>query len=79
MATLTDRSPENVAGRFYVDSSCIDCDLCRNTAPAIFVRHDEIGLTIVLRQPADDEEIELARQAMEECPTNSIGDSDQGD
>ena len=29
------------SGRYYVDSQCIDCDLCRETAPANFIRNDE--------------------------------------
>ena len=32
MADRNDRVPENVSGRFYVDSTCIDCDLCREAA-----------------------------------------------
>ena len=33
MADRMDKVPENVPGRFYVDATCIDCDLCRETAP----------------------------------------------
>jgi len=29
MADNEDKNPENVKGLFYVDSQCIDCDLCR--------------------------------------------------
>ena len=36
MADLTQKLPENVAGQFYVDATCIDCDLCRETAPQNF-------------------------------------------
>ena len=28
MATLAERLPVNVSGRYYVDASCIDCDQC---------------------------------------------------
>lgn len=73
MATTTERLPQNIAGRYYVDSSCIDCDLCRNTAPAFFTRHDEIGFSIVHRQPVTPEELALAEEAREGCPTESIG------
>jgi ferredoxin len=31
--------PENVAGDFFVDDSCIDCDTCRQVAPATFRDH----------------------------------------
>jgi 4Fe-4S single cluster domain of Ferredoxin I len=27
---------KNVSGKFYCDDQCIDCDLCRETAPANF-------------------------------------------
>lgn len=73
MAITTDRLPQNVIGRYYVDSSCIDCDLCRTTAPAFFTRDDEIGFSIVHRQPVTPEELALAEEAREGCPTESIG------
>lgn len=73
MASLNDRLPQNVPGRYYVDSSCIDCDLCRTTAPTIFRRDDETGFSFVHHQPATPEEIALAEEAREGCPTESIG------
>lgn len=73
MAATTDRLPQNIAGRYYVDSSCIDCDLCRATAPAFFMRHDEIGFSVVHRQPTTAEELALAEEARESCPSESIG------
>ena len=73
MANRNDKSPGNVPGSFYVDNSCIDCDLCRNTAPATFVRNDETGMTIAARQPFTPEELLLAKTAAEDCPTDSIG------
>jgi ferredoxin len=33
MANLKNRLPENVPGEFFVDSTCIDCDACRQLAP----------------------------------------------
>ena len=76
MANLKDRLPENVLGAFFVDSSCIDCDLCRETAPAFFRRQDDSGFSIVYRQPVTPEEIELADEARLGCPTESIGRDD---
>jgi ferredoxin len=73
MANKNDKTPGNVPGPFYVDSTCIDCDLCRNTAPATFIRNDEIGATVAGRQPVTPEEIVLAKEAAEGCPTDSIG------
>lgn len=74
MASPTERKTENIAGRFYVDSTCIDCDLCREIAPAFFRRDDDSGQSIVYRQPATADEIALAGEALDSCPTNSIGD-----
>ncbi len=31
MADPNDRVPESVTGTYYVDSQCIDCDVCRDT------------------------------------------------
>lgn len=73
MANKNQKTPENVPGRFYVDETCIDCDLCRNTAPQSFGRFEEGGYTVVFRQPQTPEEIALAEEAVSGCPTESIG------
>ena len=52
MADVANKYAENVAGAFYVDDQCIDCDLCRETAPASFKRNDDGGHTYVYKQPA---------------------------
>lgn len=74
MAALADRLPLNVAGRFYVDSSCIDCDQCRAEAPEFFGRDGDSGTSYVKRQPVTAEEIALVEQAVANCATASIGD-----
>lgn len=74
MATLIERKTENIAGRFYVDATCIDCDLCRVTAPAFFRRDDDSGQSVVYRQPETPDEIVLAEEASDGCPSCSIGD-----
>ena len=76
MPNILDRLPQNVAGRFYVDSSCVDCGLCPSTAPAHFRRDDEIGQSFVFRQPETPEEIALCQEALEGCPTESIGEEE---
>jgi ferredoxin len=73
MPTLADRLPENLPGMFYVDSSCIDCDQCRDHAPLFFTRNDDLGMSIVHRQPVTEAEIDLCQEALEGCPTESIG------
>ena len=73
MADPTQKAPENVAGRFYVDVTCIDCDLCRETAPANFIRNDEQGFSYVFKQPENPEEETLCKDAMDNCPVEAIG------
>ncbi len=75
MPNLSERLPENAVGAFYVDASCIDCSICRDTAPAFFTRHDELGLSVVYRQPVTPAEASLAQEALEGCPSNSIGNA----
>jgi len=73
MADKNLKNPENVKGRFYVDNSCIDCDMCRNIAPNFFKRQDEGGYSYVYRQPQTSDEIAQAEEARTSCPTETIG------
>jgi ferredoxin len=73
MADKNFKVPENVHGKFYLDNSCVDCDLCREMAPQFFKRFDEGGYTYVWRQPNSPDEIKLAEEAKNSCPTESIG------
>jgi hypothetical protein len=41
MANIKKRLPENVEGEFFVDSTCIDCDACRQLAPGTFAASRE--------------------------------------
>lgn len=36
-------------------------------------RDDDIGFSVVYRQPETPEEVDLATEALEGCPTESIG------
>ena len=74
LADPRDRLPENVAGRYYVDSQCIDCDVCRVTAPGNFQRDEQKGYSFVFRQPATSEEEAQSQEAMDSCPVEAIGD-----
>ena len=71
MAKLALRLPENVAGDFYVDSTCIDCDACRQLAPEVFRDHGE--QTSVYHQPETEAETRAALMSLVACPTGSIG------
>ena len=61
MADIDEKWPENVKGKYYVDEQCIDCDLCRETAPDFFTRNEDGGYSFVHKQPdsTDEEGIEL--------------------
>jgi ferredoxin len=77
MADVANKYPENIDGKFYVDDQCIDCDLCRETAPANFKRNDDGGHSFVYKQPESPEEEALCNEAKEGCPVEAIG-SDGG-
>jgi ferredoxin len=74
MAVPTQKNSENAPGLFYVDAQCIDCDVCRDTAPDHFTRNDEEGYSFVYRQPQTPDEIALCYEALECCPVEAIGD-----
>jgi len=73
MADKTQIVAKNVPGAWYVDETCIDCDLCRETAPESFVRNDAGGHSFVYQQPRDPAEEAACLAAMEECPVEAIG------
>jgi len=74
MANKEDKYEDNVSGKFYVDSQCIDCDLCRQTAPANFERNEDEGYSYVHMQPESEKEREQCQEALEECPVEAIGE-----
>jgi ferredoxin len=73
MADSSNKVPENVSGRYYVDVTCIDCDLCRETAPLNFKRDDAGRRSFVFHQPDDAAQQATCAAALEECPVEAIG------
>jgi len=71
MADRANSVPENVAGPFFVDSTCIDCDTCRQIAPTTFGETGEFSF--VQRQPSNPDEERASFRALVACPTGSIG------
>jgi glyoxylase-like metal-dependent hydrolase (beta-lactamase superfamily II)/ferredoxin len=71
MANFHRRVAENVPGAFFVDATCIDCDTCRQLAPAVFAEGP--GHAYVHRQPEADPDRRQALRALVCCPTGSIG------
>jgi len=74
MANKDDRLPDNAAGKWYVDSSCIDCDVCRTTAPNNFKANEDEGYSFVFKQPETAEEQGQCDEAKASCPVEAIGD-----
>lgn len=79
MADRNERQPQNAPGPWYVDANCIDCDLCRETAPTVFRRDEDAGSSIVFHQPETEEERTLAEEARLSCPVEAIGNDDQAE
>ncbi len=73
MARLAARLPDNVDGEFFVDSSCIDCGMCRGLAAASFARSGRAEASVVRQQPSSSSEVLRAKMALVSCPTSSIG------
>lgn len=69
------RLSTNVAGAFYVDRTCIDCDTCRQLAPATFADVD--GMSAVRVQPRAPQELAAALRALVSCPVGAIGDRER--
>ena len=79
MPERNDRVKENVCGAYYVDSSCIDCDVCRDTAPQNFRRSDANSYSFVYKQPVSEEERAQCEEALLCCPVEAIGnDGEEG-
>src|SRR5437762_9539661 len=71
MANPRKRVPENVPRDLFVDSTCIDCDACRQIAPAVFGEAAETSY--VAAQPGSSTDRRQALLALLACPTGSIG------
>ena len=74
LGTMADRKravAANVPGSFFVDATCIDCDACRQIAPATF--GDGLPESYVRAQPRDESERHLAALAQLACPVGAIG------
>lgn len=73
MANKADKVADNTTGKFFVDTQCIDCNLCRDTAPNNFKQNEEKGYSFVYKQPSTPEEEQQCQEAMEGCPVEAIG------
>ena len=66
-------NPENVPGKYFITNECIDCDLCRETAPRNMCRSDAKQYSYVYKQPSNEEEDNQCKQAFKGCPVQAVG------
>lgn len=73
MADYSKKLPLNVGNGFYVDETCIDCEVCREIAAANFKRDDKSRKSYVYSQPDNPADVAACQAALEECPVEAIG------
>jgi len=64
---------DNVPGKWYVDKNCILCSLCSDVAPDNFKESSTGDHDYVFKQPENDDELARCKDAMAQCPVESIG------
>ena len=72
IVALPAKFEENAPGRYSVNTECIDCDLCRQSAPGNFVRETAKGHSYVAIQPENACEEAQCQEALEACPVDAI-------
>ncbi len=79
MADRWEKFSENTKGRYYVTKVCIGCTLCSVIAPSSFRENTDMELSVghcyVYRQPENETEEALCREAMDSCPAGAIGNN----
>nr|WP_094229224.1 ferredoxin [Methanolobus psychrotolerans] len=73
MADKNSKVSENVPGPYYVDESCIACQVCTDEAPDHFKMADNNSNAYVSRQPENDDEKDLCEKVLGICPVDAIG------
>ena len=77
MADVRHRVASNVAGEFFVDSSCINCGVSRHYAPKTF--GDDGAHAFVKAQPSSEPDTLAAQMALLACPVAAIGTTQKQD
>jgi ferredoxin len=74
MADKNDKLPENVPGKWYVDTTCVPCHTCMEVdgADKFLKYNDDETYVYFYRQPTEDE-FDIAQESAEVCPTEAIG------
>ena len=86
MADVNDKWEDNIEGfsiiagkkvSFFVDRECILCSVCDEVAPKNFRLSDDETHDVVYKQPETEEELEECIEALESCPVDAIGNSEE--
>ncbi|MDM8536765.1 ferredoxin [Desulfobacterales bacterium HSG17] len=72
---MVKKLPQNVHGRFYVDTNCINCSLCPEIAPDIFATNHDEGYEYIKKQPENEAELKLVAEVIRLCPTSAVHDN----
>jgi ferredoxin len=73
MADKTQKVPENVPGKWYVDDTCTPCHVCLDEAPQLLKYNEDETKVYFFKQPEGAEEDDAAERALTICPTGAIG------
>ena len=76
MADKTQKWEDNVPGKYYIDINCDNCGLCVEEAPNNIKESRDNEHSFVFKQPENAEEEAAMKEAMDGCPSESIGDDD---
>lgn len=80
MPDRNQKTPKNVAGKFYVDRQCLTHAMCQHLAPRNFAYDEESGCYYVCKQPETSEELAQCSEAVAACPMAAIGtDGEESD
>jgi len=73
MANSSKKNPDNVPGKYYIDSDCSACGVCSDDAPASIRLTNDGAYAYVYKQPSTPEEESALKAALDNCPSESIG------
>lgn len=73
MANPDSRHSDNVPGKWYIDDACVLCVVCMEEAPNNIKESDDGDHACVYKQPENEEEEAQMQRAMENCPTEAVG------
>lgn len=73
MAEIAERWEDNVPGPYFIDKTCTSCNVCMEEAPNNIKESDDGDHCIVFKQPENDDELAEMQNAIDGCPTESLG------